>query len=112
MPKDSVGAVSSTVLPEGALETAFDTYYIDQFSGKIIGQNKASEKNLGQKIRSYIKPVHTGAVFGMPTKILSFIICLLACTFPITGVIMWLNRLKGEKNKKQKGKTKLEAVVA
>jgi len=112
MPKDSVGAVSATALPKGALETAFDTYYIDQFSGNVIGQNKATDKNLGQKIRSYVKPVHTGGVFGMPTKILSFIICLLAFTFPITGVIMWLNRLKGEKNKKQKGKAKREAVVA
>ena len=111
MPKDSIGAVSATALPKGALETAFDTYYIDQFSGKIIGQNKAADKNLGQKIRSYVKPVHTGGVFGMPTKILSFIICLLAFTFPITGVIMWLNRLKGEK-KKSKDKVSRQAVVA
>jgi uncharacterized iron-regulated membrane protein len=112
MPKDSAGVVSASILPHNALETAFNTYYIDQFSGKLIGENKAADKNLGQKIRSYVKPVHTGDVFGLPTKILSFVISLLAFTFPITGVIMWLNRLKGERNKKQKDRAKREAVVA
>ncbi|WP_394368494.1 PepSY domain-containing protein [Hymenobacter qilianensis] len=46
--------------------------------------------------------MHTGAIFGMPSKIIALIVCVLGVTFPITGVILWLNRLQKEKKKKQK----------
>ena len=104
-PKDSLGIFTVSVLPFGAMETALDTYFIDQYSGKLIGSNKASEKNTGQRIRSYIKPIHTGAIYGLPTKILSFILCLLTLIFPVTGVIMWRNRVNGKK--KPAGQTKI-----
>ncbi|HEY0175914.1 MAG TPA: PepSY-associated TM helix domain-containing protein [Pedobacter sp.] len=103
MPKDSAGIFTVNVLPEDAsIETASDTYYLDQYSGAVIGQLKYADKNIGQKIRSYVRPVHTGEVFGLPTKILNFILCILTFSFPITGVIMWLNRIKKSKNKKAK----------
>lgn len=98
-PKDSAGVFSVSVLPVNAMESAMDTYYIDQYSGNISGSLTFSDKNLGQQIRAYVKPIHTGAVYGLPTKIISFIICLLTFTFPITGVIMWLNRIKKGKKK-------------
>jgi uncharacterized iron-regulated membrane protein len=97
-PKDSLGVFTVNVLPLGAMETSTDAYFFDQYSGKSIGSNKASEKNTGQRIRSYIKPIHTGAIYGLPTKILSFVLCLLTLVFPVTGVIMWRNRVNG-KNK-------------
>ena len=31
-------------------------------------------------------------------KIIAFIVCLLGVTFPITGVIMWINRTRKKKN--------------
>lgn len=99
-PKDSTGIYSVNVLTEGATENKSDTYYIDQYTGAVIGQLKFTGKNLGQRIRSYAKTVHTGAIFGIPSKTLAFILCLLTFSFPITGVIMWLNRIKKSKNKK------------
>lgn len=98
-PKDSVGVYSVTVLPADRMENATDTYYLDQYTGKIAGTYTFAERNLGQQVRSYVKPVHTGSVFGMPSKVISFIVCLLGTSFPITGVIMWLNRLKKEKKR-------------
>jgi uncharacterized iron-regulated membrane protein len=97
MPKDSTGVYTVILLPKGAPEMQIDTYYIDQYNGKIAGSLKFSEKNAGQKVRSYVKPLHTSAIFGLPSKIVGFIVCILGVTFPITGVIMWLNRLKAER---------------
>ncbi len=96
-PKDSTGVYTVNLLPKGAPEMQLDTYYIDQYNGKIAGSLKFSEKNIGNKVRSYVKPIHTSAVFGLPSKILGFMVCILGVTFPITGVIMWLNRLKTER---------------
>nr|WP_067060194.1 PepSY-associated TM helix domain-containing protein [Mucilaginibacter sp. L294] len=101
-PRDSAGTYSINILEQGKTENASDSYTIDQYSGKIIATQLFGDKSLGQRVRSYVKPVHTGSVYGLPTKILSFIICLLACIFPVTGVMMWLNRIKKKKPAKKR----------
>lgn len=97
IPKDSVSVFTVVTLPANVRPNEADTYYIDQFSGKIAGELKHADRNLGQRLRTNIKPLHTASIFGIPSKIIGFIVCLLGCTFPVTGIIMWLNRLKTEK---------------
>ena len=101
-PKDSVGTYTATVLPPNVAENRTDTYYIDQYNQAMLGSLKFSDKNSGQQVRTYIKPIHTSSIFGLPSKILGFVVCLLGVTFPITGVIMWQNRLKAERIRKRK----------
>lgn len=97
---DSTGVFNINVLPHGVHESASDNYYLDQYTGAVIGQLKFADKNLGQRVRSTFKPVHTGSIYGWPSKIIAFITCLLGVSFPITGVIMWINRLNKEKRRK------------
>lgn len=100
-PQDSAGVFAVNVLPARAHESATDNYYIDQYSGQVTGSLKFADKNLGQRVRGSFKPIHTGSIYGLPSKIIGFITCLLGATFPITGVILWINRLRKEKKKKQ-----------
>lgn len=102
-PQDSTGTFSLNVVTKGTIETAGDTYFIDQFSGKIISIQKFSNKNSGQRALAFVKPIHTGSVYGLPTKIISFIVCLLSLIFPVTGVMMWLNRIKKKTGKRSTG---------
>jgi uncharacterized iron-regulated membrane protein len=106
LPKDSSAVYSVSVLPKGAVETTADTYYIDQYSGGIAGSQLFAAKSLGQRVRAFVKPVHTGSVYGIPTKVISFIVCLLSLIFPVTGVMMWLNRTR------KKPKTHRKMVLA
>jgi uncharacterized iron-regulated membrane protein len=101
-PKDSAGIFSVTVHQPGRQEAATDNYYFDQYSGQLIGALKFNDKNLGQRVRSTFKPVHTGSIFGLPSKIIALITCVMGVTFPVTGVILWLNRLKKNRHKKKK----------
>ena len=102
-PKDSVGALSVTVLSKEAMhETATDVFYFDQYSGKFLGQYLFSDRNLGAQVRATFRPVHVGSVWGLPSKIIAFIVCLLGTSFPITGVILWLNRTGKKKPKAPK----------
>ena len=94
IPKDSTGTYSVNVLPQGAIENTGDTYYIDQYSGSLAGSQMFAAKSLGQRVRALVKPVHIGSVYGLPTRIISFIVCLLSLIFPVTGVMMWLNRTR------------------
>ncbi len=95
MPKDSIEAVSISALSKDPVhESATDAVYLDQYTGAVLKTMKYSERSLGARVRSTFKPVHTGSIWGTPSKIIAFIVCLLGVTFPITGMIMWLNRTK------------------
>ncbi|UOQ71362.1 PepSY-associated TM helix domain-containing protein [Hymenobacter cellulosilyticus] len=103
LPKDSTEAVRvNTTSATAAYEGATDELYLDQYTGQPLGKLNFEDRNLGQRVRRTFKPVHTGAIFGTPSKIVAVVVCLLGFTFPITGVIMWLNRLRKGKKKQQK----------
>ncbi len=93
LPKDSADAYSVNVLSADAPhESASDTYFVDAYSGAAIAVQTFAEKNLGQRVRATFKPVHTGAIFGQTSKLIGFLACLLGTFFPLSGIIMWINR--------------------
>ncbi|AHJ97322.1 PepSY-associated TM helix domain-containing protein [Hymenobacter swuensis] len=101
LPKEPTASIRvATLRPNATYENATDEVYLDQYSGQVLRTQTYEQRNLGQRVRGLFKPVHTGAIFGWPSKIISLVVCLLGFTFPITGIIMWLNRLK--KGRKQK----------
>jgi len=101
LPKEPTASIRvATLRPNATYENATDEVHLDQYSGQVLRTQTYEQRNLGQRVRGLFKPVHTGAIFGWPSKIISLVVCLLGFTFPITGVIMWLNRLK--KGRKQK----------
>ncbi|MBT9392619.1 PepSY domain-containing protein [Hymenobacter sp. NST-14] len=100
LPKDAAGSIRvATLRPDAAYDNATDELYLDQYSGQVLRQQTYEQRNLGQRVRGLFKPVHTGALFGWPSKILSLVVCLLGVTFPITGTVLWLNRLKKARKK-------------
>jgi uncharacterized iron-regulated membrane protein len=42
--------------------------------------------------------IHTGAILGLPGKLLAFLAALIAASLPVTGFLMW--RSRGKKNSK------------
>jgi uncharacterized iron-regulated membrane protein len=108
LPKDSVEAIAVNALPLNAVhENATDALYLDQYAGTVLGTMPFAERSLGARVRSTFKPVHTGSIWGWPSKIVAFIVCLLGVTFPISGTIMWYNRTR----KKAKAERRREAEV-
>ncbi|MES2774613.1 MAG: PepSY-associated TM helix domain-containing protein [Bacteroidota bacterium] len=100
-PKDSTEAIAVAVLTKKSMhEFGPDLIYLDQYTGQQIGTLPYSERSLGYTINNTLRPVHTGAIFGLPSKIFALIVALLGASFPVTGTIMWLNRIR----KKKKGK--------
>lgn len=100
LPKEPTGSIRVAVLNPGAItENATNEVFLDQYSGRELSGQTYEQRPLGQRIRGLFKPVHTGAIWGWPTKILALIISLLGASFPITGTILWWNRTR--KNRKQ-----------
>ena len=102
-PQEPDAAITVNFMPQNAVhERANGQLYLDQYSGKVLGQLLFQDKNLGQRVRSTFYPVHVGSIGGLPGRIIAFISCVAGFTFPVTGIILWLNRLKKNRKKKQK----------
>ena len=73
-------------------------------AGEIEEKVIFSEKPMNEQVASLIKPIHLGEIYGTFSKVIYFIACLIATSLPVTGTIIWLNKLK-KKNKKKKKKS-------
>ena len=78
----------------------FEWYYFDRNTGKLLMRYNDRNVNSGEKFRSMNYDLHTGAFAGIPTKIFAFIVSLICAAMPITGFIMWYNKLKPKKKRK------------
>jgi uncharacterized iron-regulated membrane protein len=109
-PQEADASVTVTVMPADAIhERATHQLFYDKYSGEQLGQLLYQERSLGQRVRTTFYPVHVGSIGGLPGRIIAFISCLAGFTFPITGVILWINRLR--KNKK-KNKAKISSPAS
>ncbi len=91
LPSTAVGAVAVTALPVTAVHNrATDAVYFDRATGALLRHDRFSEASLGVRVRRTFYPVHVGSIWGMPSRIVAFVVCLLGASFPITGFILWL----------------------
>jgi uncharacterized iron-regulated membrane protein len=94
-PKDSVAAVAvSAPIALPLHVNGLDTLFVDRHTGATLGQHLYNHQSVGTQLRRMTKPLHTGEIGGIWTKIFAFTITLISLTFPITGVILWLNRTR------------------
>ncbi|MCY1382113.1 PepSY-associated TM region [compost metagenome] len=78
---------------------ASDKLQMDQYSAVILKKEIFSELPLNERIGGSIKALHVGDVYGLFTKIIYFLACLIATSLPITGTMIWINKMK-KKTKK------------
>lgn len=92
---------------------AGDQLSLHAYSGAVLQKEVFTEKPLNQRIARSIKALHIGNVYGTFSKIIYFISCLIATTLPITGTLIWINKLKKKRKRKVKVKQgrKQEAVL-
>jgi uncharacterized iron-regulated membrane protein len=68
------------------------------------------DKPLNERISSSIKSIHIGDVYGSFSKILYFLACLIATSLPVTGTLIWINKM-GKKKKPIKGGKKVSVAL-
>lgn len=93
-----------------------DYNYFDQYSLKKIDatgpfSGKYNEANIGQLLRRMNYDIHTGAILGLPGKILAFFASLICASLPVTGFLIWWGRRKKEKKEIRKA-TKISRKTA
>lgn len=94
---------------EASIPNVRDMAYFDKYSGKRLKTTLYKDLSTGDKVRRLVYPIHIGSIYGYPTKILAFVICLFAASSPITGFLIWWGRKK-KKNKERAEKQKKRKI--
>lgn len=82
---------------------AGDRITFDPVTGKLLKLEIFKDKPFNERVAGSIKAIHVGNVYGTFTKILYFLACLIATSLPITGTLIWLNKLKKKRKRKPAG---------
>ena len=67
---------------------------IDQYSGKLLYVESSRTAPFGNKLVLENRAIHTGQIYGYPTKILMSISSLMVVVLAITGYVMWWKKLR------------------
>ncbi|MCP2028446.1 putative iron-regulated membrane protein [Flavobacterium sp. HSC-32F16] len=98
IPSDTINSIMIIKLNlEKSIPNISSNAYFDKYTGQILESRPYEKLSDGDKVRRLIYPIHTGSIYGYPTKILAFLVCLFAVTLPVTGLLIWLGRKKSKK---------------
>lgn len=81
---------------------AGDKLTLDQYSGEVLETDVFRDKPLRTRIGGSLKALHLGNIYGQFSKLLYFIGCLVATSLPVTGVLIWVNKMKKKPKRKKK----------
>ena len=88
-------------------EYFFDQYTLERY--RVEGDVYQDAKFADQLVMLNYD-IHVGAVWGLPGKILAFLVSLVTASLPVTGFLVWWNK-KNKKKKKGKGKKKEKTLA-
>lgn len=102
-------AIGANANPEEGTYWKIDYRYYDQHTLKEVPVDhiygRFPEAKAADKLLRMNYDIHTGAILGLPGKILVFCASLICASLPVTGICMWWGRRnKEKKEKKQKRK--------
>lgn len=95
-PKESDGTVRVKLKYAYEYIPKYNTFFVDQFSGKIVQTDLDKNATTAESVKNSIYGIHTGSIYGILGKIIAFFATLTAVTLPVTGFMMWLRKRKGK----------------
>jgi uncharacterized iron-regulated membrane protein len=71
--------------------------YIDQYSGATLDAIRWRDISAAAKVQVSAYAIHIGSIYGLPTKVLAVLVCLMIVAMVVTGAAMWwLRRPRGK----------------
>ncbi|WP_445658966.1 PepSY-associated TM helix domain-containing protein [Achromobacter sp. NCFB-sbj8-Ac1-l] len=66
--------------------------FIDMRSGALASAVDPLSGTAGQRLLAVMFPLHSGSLFGLPSRILTAVLGLLPLLFFVTGLVIWISR--------------------
>lgn len=73
---------------------AADKLQFNPYTNTLVSKSLFKDEIFGSKVASLIRGIHVGSFVGFSGKLIDFLCCLIATSLPITGTIIWINKLK------------------
>ncbi|MBT1700786.1 PepSY domain-containing protein [Fulvivirgaceae bacterium PWU4] len=107
VPESDSTSIAANANPDDGTYYQTDYRYFDQYTLKELPvdhiYSRYAEASAADKLLRMNYDIHTGAVLGLPGKILAFFASLICASLPVTGVnIYWGRRNKKEAKLKRK----------
>lgn len=97
-PESALSPVHVAVNPDASTYWQIDYLYFDQYSLEEVQVDniwgRLDDASSADKLMRMNYDIHTGAIVGLPGKILAFFASLLCASLPVTGFVMWYGRRK------------------
>ncbi|SEM73638.1 Uncharacterized iron-regulated membrane protein [bacterium A37T11] len=90
--KDPLYIVSKSI-PSNPIPNRLDHSYYSK-TGVLLRNEPYNSLSTGNQVRRLMLPIHSGRIFGWPTKLLAIIVTLIGASLPITGFNIWLGKRK------------------
>ena len=85
----------SMKFPEDRTPAGRTNLYVDPFTGEILSQQTSRTAPLGTRIvKLWNREIHTGDIFGWPTRIIASVASFMLPLLAITGPLIWLGRVR------------------
>ncbi|WP_257669303.1 PepSY-associated TM helix domain-containing protein [Parapedobacter tibetensis] len=95
LPKDAETPLSISKNRVGFFAPAAgDQVSLDASTAAVKDVRIFRDKPFNERVAASIKALHVGNIYGQFTKLIYFLACLVATTLPITGTLIWLNKMK------------------
>jgi uncharacterized iron-regulated membrane protein len=81
--------------PEDRTPAGRTNLYLDPFTGETLSLQTSRTAPLGTRIaKLWNREIHTGDIFGWPTRIIASIASFTLTLLVVTGVLIWLGRMR------------------
>lgn len=102
IPESTASSIEVAINPDDQTYWQADYRYFDQNTLEELSVDhiygKLADTNAADKLIRMNYDIHTGAIAGLPGKILVFCASLLVASLPVTGFYIWYGRRKKEKS--------------
>ncbi len=105
VPETSASPIAVSINPDDKTYWQTDYRYFDQYTLEELSVNhiygRSEEAKAADKLLRMNYDIHTGAIIGLPGKILAFFASLIAASLPVTGFYIWWGRRNKNKVEKE-----------
>ncbi|WP_254053721.1 PepSY-associated TM helix domain-containing protein [Singulisphaera sp. GP187] len=81
--------VAQMKYPEDRTPTGRSRVFLNPYDGKVLLVEDTHKAGFGTRLNNLKRSLHTGDIFGWPTRILYLVACLILVLLWVTGLIMW-----------------------
>lgn len=105
VPTTTLSPIEVSINPDDETYWQTDYRYFDQYSLQELPVDhiygKSEDATVADNMMRMNYDIHTGAVIGLPGKILAFFASLIVASLPVTGFYIWWGRRRKAKEKQQ-----------